>query len=40
LQEIQLPEDVQKERRKGVDKGMMVFNKSRKRLSPRISSQK
>jgi UPF0176 protein len=40
LQEIQLPEDVQKERRKGVDKGMMVFNKSRKRLRPRISSQK
>ncbi len=28
---IQLPEVVQKERRKGVDKGTMIFNKSRRR---------
>jgi UPF0176 protein len=27
----QLPEDVQKENRKGVDKGVMIFNKSRRR---------
>jgi UPF0176 protein len=27
----QLPEEVQKEKRKGIDKGMMVFNKSRRR---------
>jgi len=27
----QLPEDVQKEKRKGLDKGMMIFNKSRRR---------
>ena len=29
---IQLPEEVQKELRKGLDKGMMVFNKSRRRV--------
>lgn len=40
LHEIQLPEAEQKERRKGVDKGMMVFNKSRKRLRPSVSSKK
>ena len=40
LHEIQLPEAEQKERRKGVDKGMMVFNKSRKRLRPSISAKK
>ncbi len=30
---IHLPEDQQKERRKGIDKGRNVFNKSRKRLN-------
>ncbi|MFT3980708.1 MAG: rhodanese-related sulfurtransferase [Ferruginibacter sp.] len=34
---IQLPEEQQKELRKGIDKGMMVFNKSRKRLRPRLN---
>ena len=29
---INLPEEVQKELRKGIDKGRMVFNKSRQRL--------
>lgn len=33
----QLPEETQKELRKGIDKGMMVFNKSRQRLRPRIT---
>ena len=28
---IQLPEEEQKQLRKGIDKGMMVFNKSRRR---------
>ena len=31
-----LPEEEQKELRKGIDKGMMVFNKSKKRLRPRL----
>lgn len=31
-----LPPEEQKELRKGIDKGMMVFNKSRKRLRPRL----
>lgn len=31
---INLPEEVQKEMRKGIDKGMMVFNKSRRRKMP------
>jgi len=31
-----MPEEAQKELRKGIDKGMMVFNKSRKRLRPTI----
>jgi len=31
-----LPVEEQKELRKGVDKGMMVFNKSKKRLRPRL----
>lgn len=31
-----LPEEAQKELRKGIDKGMMVFNKSKKRLRPRL----
>ncbi len=33
---INLPEDKQKELRKGIDKGRMVFNKSRQRLRPRL----
>ncbi|RYD92448.1 MAG: hypothetical protein EOP50_12695, partial [Sphingobacteriales bacterium] len=32
---MQLPEEERKERRKGLDKGRNVFNKSRKRLRPR-----
>ncbi len=31
-----LPLEQQKEMRKGIDKGMMVFNKSKKRLRPRL----
>jgi UPF0176 protein len=31
-----LPVEQQKELRKGIDKGMMVFNKSKKRLRPRL----
>jgi UPF0176 protein len=31
-----LPEDAQKELRKGLDKGMMIFNKSRQRIRPRL----
>ena len=31
-----LPLEAQKELRKGIDKGMMVFNKSKKRLRPRL----
>lgn len=35
---INLPEETQKELRKGIDKGQMIFNKSRKgRLRPRLS---
>jgi UPF0176 protein len=33
----QLPAEKQKELRKGIDKGMMVFNKSKKRLRPRLN---
>jgi UPF0176 protein len=36
---INLPEDKQKELRKGIDKGRMVFNKSRQRLRPRLSKK-
>jgi UPF0176 protein len=35
-----LPEEQQKELRKGIDKGMMVFNKSKKRLRPRLDEIK
>jgi len=35
-----LPLEEQKELRKGIDKGMMVFNKSRKRLRPRLDEMK
>jgi len=34
-----LPEEEQRELRKGIDKGMMVFNKSKKRLRPRLNEQ-
>ncbi|HTL09750.1 MAG TPA: rhodanese-related sulfurtransferase [Chitinophagaceae bacterium] len=34
-----LPEEDQKALRKGIDKGMMVFNKSRKRLRPSIKEK-
>jgi len=34
---IHLPLDVQKEKRKGIDKGRNVFNKSRARLRPKLS---
>ncbi len=36
LQVIQLPEEEQVALRKGIDKGRMVFNKSKKRLRPRL----
>jgi UPF0176 protein len=35
-----MPAEAQKELRKGIDKGMMVFNKSRKRLRPTIEEAK
>ena len=35
-----LPLEEQKELRKGIDKGMMVFNKSQKRLRPRLDEMK
>ncbi len=35
----QLPEEVQKELRKGIDKGNMVFNKSKQRLRPRLNEK-
>jgi UPF0176 protein len=35
-----MPVEAQKELRKGIDKGMMVFNKSRKRLRPTIDEAK
>lgn len=34
-----LPVEEQKEIRKGIDKGMMVFNKSKKRLRPRLGEE-
>lgn len=34
---IHLPEAVQKEQRKGIDKGRNIFNKSRARLRPKLS---
>ncbi|UAY51030.1 oxygen-dependent tRNA uridine(34) hydroxylase TrhO [Ferruginibacter albus] len=37
---INLPKEQQKELRKGVDKGRMVFNKSRQRLRPRLNEMK
>jgi UPF0176 protein len=37
---IHLPEEEQKEKRKGIDKGRNVFNKSRSRLRPKLSEIK
>ena len=37
---LNLPMEEQKELRKGIDKGMMVFNKSKKRLRPRLDEMK
>lgn len=34
---IQLPKEEQAELRKGIDKGRMIFNKSKKRLRPRLN---
>ncbi len=34
-----LPQEEQKELRKGIDKGMMVFNKSKKRLRPGLNGE-
>jgi len=34
-----LPQEAQKEMRKGIEKGMMVFNKSRQRLRPRLNER-
>ena len=34
---IHLPEDVQKEKRKGIDKGSNIFNKSKVRIRPRLN---
>lgn len=34
---IHLPEEVQKEKRKGIDKGRNIFSKSRARLRPRLN---
>ena len=40
MQVIQLPAETQKELRKGIDKGGMVFNKSKERLRATIKKQK
>ena len=34
---IHLPEDIQKEKRKGIDKGSNIFNKSKARIRPRLN---
>lgn len=34
-----LPEEAQKDLRKGIDKGQMIFNKSRQRLRPRLNQE-
>lgn len=40
MEMVQLPEEVQKELRKGIDKGQMIFNKSREgRLRPRLNEK-
>ena len=38
FQIIQLPEEEQATLRKGIDKGQMIFNKSKKRLRPRLNN--
>jgi len=35
-----LPLEVQKEKRKGTDKGRNIFNKSRARLRPKLSEMR
>ena len=37
---IHLPIEIQKEKRKGIDKGRNVFNKSRSRLRPKLSEMR
>jgi UPF0176 protein len=37
LDVINLPEEEQKELRKGISKGQMLFNKSKQRLRPRLN---
>ena len=37
---IHLPEDIQKEKRKGIDKGSNIFNKSKARIRPRLNDLK
>ena len=39
MQVYQLPIEEQKELRKGIEKGLMVFNKSKKRLRPRLNEE-
>ena len=36
---VQLPADTQEQMRKGIDKGQMIFNKSRERLRPRLGDR-
>jgi len=36
---VQLPADAQEQMRKGIDKGQMIFNKSRQRLRPRLGDR-
>lgn len=36
---VQLPADTQEQMRKGIDKGQMIFNKSRERLRPRLGNR-
>ncbi|HRD44110.1 MAG TPA: rhodanese-related sulfurtransferase, partial [Ferruginibacter sp.] len=39
MEVLQLPDEVQKQMRKGLDKGRMVFNKSRHRLRPKLNEE-
>ena len=39
MEVLQLPEEVKKQMREGLDKGRMVFNKSRHRLRPRLNEE-
>jgi UPF0176 protein len=36
---IHMPEDIQKEKRKGIDKGSNIFNKSKARIRPRLQDR-